>query len=484
MNVLLINPNRMKPAIAPIGLDYLADSLEAAGHTARLLDLCFSEDLARDIEGAIRAFIPQVIGLTIRNTDDCYFSGQAFFLPEYKEIIEHCRQYSDAPVVLGGVGFSIAPVAVLEYCGADFGIAGEGELAFLQLLEALESRAKRPLTINHQLPNHQLLPSLVYREGGAIRQNPGSPADLAKLPPRRRALPDNARYFRAGGQAGFETKRGCAMRCTYCADPVSKGRTVRLLPPPGVVAELSALLGQGIDHFHTCDCEFNLPREHACAVCRAIIDAGLGGKIRWYAYCAPAPFDEEMADLFQRAGCAGIDFGADSGCDELLRRLGRHFTTDDLARTAEICRQQGIPFMYDLLLGGPGETRETVRRTIEFMRRIQPDCVGLSLGVRVYDGTAMAAMIRAEGDPAANPNLHGAKRDNPHFLQPVFYIAPELGEGIAAYVRKLVAGDPRFFLPADTTENSNYNYNENTTLVCAIENGARGAYWDILRRVA
>lgn len=472
MKVLLVNPNRMKPAIAPIGLDYLADSLAAAGHVPRLLDLCFSEDLAADIRAAFGEFAPDVIGVTVRNTDDCYCSSQAFFLPEIRTIVHHLRVDSDAPIVLGGAGYAVAPEAVLEWCAADFGIAGEGEQALVALLAALGDRA-----------GLARVPNLLYREHGVVRRNPSVAADLAALPPRRRVLPDNALYFRRGGQAGFETKRGCPMRCVYCADPVSKGRTSRLLPPAAVVAELGALVAQGIDHFHTCDCEFNLPAGHAREVCRALIDAGLGDRIRWYAYCAPTPFDDELATLCKRAGCAGINFGADSGCDAMLRRLGRHFTAEDLARTAALCRRHGLPFMYDLLLGGPGETRETVRQTLDWMRRVEADCVGLSLGLRVYGGTPVARQIRAEGDPASNPNLHGAREDNPHFLKPVFYIAPGLGPDFPAYVRELVAGDPRFFLPEAGGENRNYNYNDNSVLVQAIERGARGAYWDILRRL-
>ena len=139
--------------------------------------------------------------------------------------------------------------------------------------------------------------------------------------------------------------------------------------------------------------------------------------------------------------------------------------------------------MFDLLLGGPGETRETLRQTIEFMRRLQPDCVGLAIGMRVYDGTPMATWVRTQGDPAHNPNLHGVRHDNASFLKPIFYISPHLGPNLMSCVREMIAGDPRFFLPEESAGNANYNYNENTTLVQAIANGARGAYWDILRRV-
>jgi radical SAM superfamily enzyme YgiQ (UPF0313 family) len=190
-----------------------------------------------------------------------------------------------------------------------------------------------------------------------------------------------------------------------------------------------------------------------------------------------------MAALFRRAGCAGINFGADSGSPEMLRRLGRHFTVDDLARAAGHCRQHGIVCMFDLLLGGPGETRETVRQTLECVRRAEPDCVGLSLGVRVYAGTTLARQVAEECDPARHPHLHGARSHNPDFLKPVFYVSPHLGENVTAYVRELVGGDPRFFLPEETPDNRNYNYNDNTLLVQAIEGGARGAFWDILRRL-
>lgn len=470
MRILLINSNRMKPAIAPIGLDHIADSLIEAGHEPRLLDLCFSEDVNGDIEQTIRDFEPRLIGISVRNTDECYMSG-AFFLPFVKEIVDCVRKHSDAPIVMGGVGFSVMPEAVMRFCRPDFGIAGEGEEAFPRLAKALQT--KSPLAS---------IPNLLHWEKDTLRRNPTHYAAVDDFP-RTRSLPDNARYFREGGQAGFETKRGCSMNCVYCAEPPSRGRQVRLRSPKLVVDELKALLAQGIDHFHTCDCEFNIPGDHAKAVCREIIESGIADHIRWYAYCSITPFDDEMADLFKRAGCAGVDFGADSGNDDMLRRLGRDFRSADLANTADLCHKHGIPFMYDLLIGSPGETRETVRETIELMRTIDADCVGLSMGVRIYQGTATANWILQQGDIATNPDIYGAKQDNPDFLLPIFYVSPDLGSDMVDIVREFVAGDKRFFLPSREEVDSNYNYNDNNVLVRAIENGARGAYWDILRRM-
>ena len=470
MKILLVNSNRMKPACAPIGLEYVANALIAAGHDPHLLDLCFSEDISGDIKRAVRDVQPKMIGISVRNTDECYMSG-AFFLPFVKEVVDCLRSHSNAPIVMGGVGFSVMPEAVMEFCRPDFGVAGEGETSFARLAKAIS---------NDQSTKD--VPNLLYWDKASLKRNPTVQDSLDDLP-RMRTFIDNARYFREGGQAGFETKRGCNMKCVYCADPVSKGREVRLRSPKLVADELKALLAQGVDHFHTCDCEFNVPGDHAKDVCRAIIESGISDKIRWYAYCSILPFDDEMADLFKRAGCAGVDFGADSGNDGILRRLGREFRSQDLIHTADLCHKHDIPFMYDLLVGSPGETRETLRDTIELMREIDADCVGLSMGVRIYDGTATANWLRSQGDIASNPDVYGAKEDNPRFLLPVFYVSPDLGGDMVSIVTEMVAGDKRFFLPLAEEVDSNYNYNDNNVLVRAIRDGARGAYWDILRRM-
>ena len=472
VRALLVNPNRMKPAVAPIGLDYLADSILEAGHQARLMDLCFEESPLEALESSVQRTAPDVIALTIRNTDDCYYASHAFFLPEIRRLVAHLRQWSTAPIVLGGIGFSIAPQAILQYCGADYGIAGDGEVAFATLLDALE----RQEPLDH-------IPGLSYSQNGLVRSNPAHCIDLTTLPPRQRAFIDNRRYFAEGGQGGFETKRGCSMPCCYCADPIAKGRTIRAMPPARVVDELQRLLEQGVDHLHTCDSEFNLPSEHALAVCEQIARTGLGNRIRWYAYCSPVPFSDSLAVAFKRAGCAGINFGVDSGSNAMLARLGRHFRVADLERTAAICRHHHIPFMFDLLVGGPGETLATLAETIDRMKRIGPDCVGFALGVRLYPGTPLTNQVRAERTAVQGLAKPDTSLTDSDMLEPVFYVSPALGPHPFATARSLIAGDQRFFLPTAADTNQGYNYNDNQPLVQAIRRGARGAYWDILRQL-
>jgi len=141
--------------------------------------------------------------------------------------------------------------------------------------------------------------------------------------------------------------------------------------------------------------------------------------------------------------------------------------------------------MYDLLLGGPGETKESVARTIEAMKLMSPDRVGAALGVRVFPGTRLASVVRQSGPLESNPNLHGAVDGNERFFRPVFYVSAELGEDPARHLEKLIDGDERFlFMRPPQSGDMNYNYNDNSRLVEAIRQGYRGAFWDILRKVS
>ncbi len=463
MNIALVNTNTMRPPIAPVGLDYVAEALDAAGHRVQILDLCWADD-----EGAaVAAFFERrevgLVGVTLRNTDDCIYTTRQSFLSGFADMVAAIRDHTDAPVVLGGVGFSAMPEAVLDLTGADAGIWGDGEFAFAELADRM-SRGEEWTGV----------PNLIWRHDGSWTRNPAAARPLSDLPKMRRRWIDNPRYFREGGQAGFETKRGCPGQCIYCADPVTKGRSARLRPPEAVVDEIAHLLDQGIDHLHTCDSEFNLPARHAAEVCEEIVRRGLGGKLRWYAYCAPAPFSQELAGLMRRAGCVGINFGADNGDAGMLDRLKRGYTPDDITSAVQACQDAGIAVMLDLLLGSPGETRESLIHTVELMKRIDPDRVGVSVGVRIYPGTPLA-------DRVASEELAKGLVGGGDVCDPLFFVEPEIAPFAGRLLTDLIGDDERFFFTDPAQPETNYSYSANQRLVDAIAEGHRGAYWDILR---
>ncbi len=470
--ILIVNTNLMKPPVAPIGLDYLHSTLKQAGFEVRLLDLAFSNEVGKELEDVMDDDY-LFIGVSLRNVDDSYYGSQDFCLQKGQEIIKTIKDFSRSPIVLGGVGFSLFPTHVMQYCDADFGVCGDGELALPMLASALRNNT-----------GSTTIPGLLYRDNGRYQFNPAEHVNLATMSLAQRDLVDNARYFREGAMVGFETKRGCDRRCIYCADPAAKGRKIRLRDPGDVALELKGLLTQEITHFHTTDSEFNVPEEHAKAVCRAIIDQRLGDKIQWYAYCVPVPFSEELARLMRQAGCAGIDFTVDSGNDGQLQRLGHLHRVDHVRRLARLCHRYGFSFMFDLLVGGPGETRQMVKETFDLMRSLGPSRIGISLGVRLYPDTPLGKMVKSQGISRQNPHLQGAIDGNSTMLRPLFYLSHTLGDDIDAYIAELVKGDSRFLFVSKEDTTQNYNYNDHSQLMEAIRNGYRGAFWDILRRLS
>jgi len=475
----LINSNMMNPPIAPVGLDYIAGAAASAKIETSVLDLCLETDPDKTLKTHLASRNPQLIGISFRNVDDSFWPSAKWFVPDLHELIKKIRKLCDCPIVIGGVGYSIFARQILDYTGADFGIRGDGEEAIVQLYQQLQESKK-----------FSKVTGLLWKQDKQIIANPPAWPEKLSLPAYRNFI-DNNTYFNKGGQCGFETKRGCDRKCIYCADPLAKGTSLRLRNPSQVADEVEFLLAKGIDVLHTCDAEFNIPRNHAASICKEFIHRGLGDKIQWYAYLAVLPFDAELASLMRRAGCVGINFTSDAASEKMLKTYRQPQTKVHLASAVKLCRDNNIKVMTDLLLGGPGETVDTLTETIEFIKQIKPDCSGASLGVRIYPGTEMQNIAINQGPLEKNPNIL-RKYDGPvNLFKPTFYIEHSLGPEPAALVRDLIAGDKRFFEPMpDTQSQSNgdspatdHNYNDNTELVNAIENGARGAYWDILHKL-
>jgi len=469
--ILLVNTNRLRPRIAPLALDYLATSLTEAGFEVKIFDLAFqNKGFSKKLFNLLKRKKPLLVGISLRNLDDCYFLSGKFLASQTRWLIGWVKRSFSFPVVVGGVGYSLAPGSLLKYLGADFGIYGDGEGSMVKLAQALAGA--RP-------PEEKDMPGLVLPDKKPEQR---AEFELKNFFPQRSFIA-NQRYFQLGGQMGIETKRGCDGKCIYCADLSAKGKKFRLRSPESVVEELKQLVAQGIWAFHLCDSEFNRPYYHSVRVLEAIIRSGLGKKIKLWGYFSPKPFDEELARLYARAGGAGICFGADSGSEKMLKRLGRDHSPEELVRAVQLCRKYQIRTMLDLLLGAPGENRKTLRQTISLMKKIKPERVGVSFGVRVFAHTPLEKFLRENGGDA-HPGVIGDFEDNPELVYPVFYLEPGLQKDGLEYLKKLIDDDPRFFLPSSPSQEQNYNYSQNLYLERLIKKGARGAYWDILAQAS
>jgi len=160
-----------------------------------------------------------------------------------------------------------------------------------------------------------------------------------------------------------------------------------------------------------------------------------------------------------------------------LDRIGRTYSSEDVLQLVRLLREEGINYMFDLLMGGPGETEQTVRTTIDKAKEFGVSLVGIALGVRVYPASPLGIAV---ADGLIREGLHPPENEDP--ARPLFYLSPSLGDTAAAMVNGLVGNDPRFLLLSAPGEEGSYNYADDDFLSRLIEKGARGAYWDILRQ--
>jgi radical SAM superfamily enzyme YgiQ (UPF0313 family) len=131
-----------------------------------------------------------------------------------------------------------------------------------------------------------------------------------------------------------------------------------------------------------------------------------------------------------KAGCRFISLGNESGHELILRNLRKGFTLHNVRMVAKRARAQGIRFGCFLLFGGPGETRDTVAQSMEFVDELSPDLVTLKAGIRIYPGTEIEAIAREEGMIARDQDL----------LHPAFYLSPAIREWVWAYLEESVRG--------------------------------------------
>ena len=387
MRVLVISTNResLPDPVAPLGAAYVATAARKAGHDVRMLDLQFVVDAPMALKDAWRTFRPQVVALSIRNIDNVAFPHSVSYLPEYVSAVKVLKALGAKFIIVGGSGFTLMPAEIMNVLDVSLGIVGEGEEAFPELLR----RIKDGLPINS-------LPGLAYRYGGEVRVNPPRKiANLDKAVVPDRGFIENSLYMSEGGCGNLQTKRGCAFACAYCTYPLVEGRKVRLRSPGLSAQEFeSASREHGLKHIFIVDNVFNHPIEHAKEFCREIIKRRV--ETGWSCYLNPSFVDAELVDLMARAGCKGVEFGTDSAVDEVLASLKKGFREQDIREASRLCREAGLPFCHSLLLGSPGETAETVVRTLGTMDEVRPNAVIAMLGIRVFPETEILKRGLAE----------------------------------------------------------------------------------------
>lgn len=412
MRVLLINANRMRTlvAVAPVGLGYVAEATRAAGHEVRFLDRMPApgdHDALRDL---LRRFSPEAVGISVRNIDNVVRQRLEAGLEGLDDLFRTVRrERPGTPIVIGGTAVSVLGELVLDHLDADYAVCGEGERSFPTLLASLE-QGRSPAGI----------PGVLRRTADGVSGSPPAPEGRFGSSGMERWV-DWRPYDRMGATWPIQTKRGCSMPCSYCTYPAIEGRLHRCREPGDVVDEIERVMRTaGPRTFEIVDSTFNIPEEHALEVCEEILRRRLRVNLTAMGI-NPARVAPGLFPLMRRAGFNSVMVSPESGSESMLRSLRKGFGLDRVVETARLARKAGIPGMWFFLLGGPGETRETVDETLEFIQRelSWSRCISVVFtGIRVLPGTELARELVERGELPPDVDLG----------KPVFYQSPLVDE--------------------------------------------------------
>jgi len=378
MRVLLVNPPSPERLGAPLlGFQHVAAALVREGCEVKVIDAA-ARHFARDadwIAQRVRDFRPHVLGLTL-------FTRWVWHA--YR-LVERLRG-EGALLLAGGAHATVCPEETLAQ-GFDVALAGEAELSIVALVRAL--RDGRPLT---DVPGAR-----VRLPDGAVGCGPPATyvEDLDALAPPLTAqhLFDPAGYGETGRETvpgGILTSRGCPARCTFCANVVT-GRGLRFRGAQSVVDELNALHERtGATFFPFWDDALTAKIPRLVQLCEAI-ERGVRFALRFSAITRATLVTPELLCTLKRAGLVHINFGVESGDDEVLRLIKKGIRTEHVVRALGWAKDEGLGTACNFMLGFPEDTPATLERTLRFMERIAPLVDTFStLGVAVpFPGTPL-----------------------------------------------------------------------------------------------
>jgi len=395
--------------VMPIGACMVAEACERAGHRVMLLDLMFAQQPHAVLRKALSSFRPDVVGISVRNIDNNDMRETVFFLEDLRNIVETVRQHWEGPVVLGGAALAVMPEAILRFCEASCAVLGDGETVFSLLLERIsQGRAYVDVPgiacLDHGRFTHTPCPG----QGGTTECGAPSYHRWVDVPSYRSQL----------ATAPLQTKLGCAFQCVYCTYRKIEGNGHRLADPAGVADAVMRLAGTGLRDVELVDSVFNIPYEHALGVCEALAQVKHGAQLQSLEL-NPRSFDDGLVSAMERAGFAGMGLTVESASDRVLEGLRKGFTTREVHHAAEVMKRHSIPCAWIFLLGGPGETRETVAETLKFAESAArpQDVVFFNIGVRIYPGTELDSIARRQGMLTVPAD---------QMLRPVFYSSPDV----------------------------------------------------------
>ena len=366
------------------------------GHEADLLDAAAERMTVQDIQDHIRAGgYNLVIVLTSTMT-----------IREDAEVLRACKAVApELKTAVWGSQPTFMQQASLAIPGIDIIVRREAEVVLKELVNRLDRGGdswKEALGIG-------------YKEDGEAVLNEFMPyiKDLDSLPiPDRRMLPKDIHYFNPVVKrmpfTTMFTTRGCTARCTYCASPPFYGQKVRSHSAARVVEEMTQCQELGYREIFFRDELFTAFKKRVVEICEGVLSRGLD--LTWICSSRVNNVDGEILRLMKRAGCHMIRFGVESGVQQILDNIRKDITVEQTRHTFRLCHEIGIDTHAHCMIGSPGETQETIDRSLRFVKEIDPTVITFGI-TTPYPGTALFKEVEA---------MH-----------------PEIGDGTAMDVSKL-----------------------------------------------
>ena len=402
-------------AEAPLGLAYISAFIKRFGYEVKIFDAHLMavkglalgtysrlDEIEDELMSQIKEFSPDVVGIS------CLFHYT--YRTAHRITGRIKREIKNVITVMGGAYPTISTDVALGDENIDFVVLGEGERAFLNLLEALNGRI-----------NFDGLKAVAYRdkEGQPVIKSECSllvPLNEVPFPDRTDlALEDYYRYGRHTIQRfedyeGQEIKvatlvatRGCVFNCSFCAaKKIWSG--MRFRDSANVLDEMQWLKETyGIDHFSFNDDNLLINRKFACELLQGIIERKLN--IRWMTGgMSIRGLNEEMIRLALESGCLIFNLAIESANEDTLAKIRKPVSAEEAIRAVEMIRKHKDAYIIGLfILGFPGETEEQVLETVRFGKSLQCDWTNYALltpfpGSDIYDEAKAAGILLEEVD--------------------------------------------------------------------------------------
>ncbi len=420
MKVLLISGNTAESPypVYPIGVSIVASTLRRKGYEVSLFDFLQQGCSHERLRERLLDFQPEAVGISIRNIDNVNAVHEVRYLDHVRAIVDTVRSVASVPVILGGSGFSLMPESILSHVGADYGIKGEGEDAFDGLLQTLATGEAPPANIIHA-------PSVLH---GADLSAADYDADILSF------------YREKSHFIPIQSKRGCIRTCAYCTYPVLEGADIRPRPVGDVVDEMETLLaGNTSDGLFIVDSLFNDAKGNYRALVEEMARRGLN--VPWTAFFGPSrELDDDIVALMRKTGLRTAELGADAMSDATLAGLGKGFRFADVVATNELFLRHDVATAHFYMVGGPGETTETVEEGIANVLSLRRTVNFFFLGIRIIPNTPLMRRALAEG----------VIKEGDDLLEPVYYLSPQIDrEWVQQRLEEAFADKPHCIFPPD-----------------------------------